>query len=99
VSRYDAVDYLLVGIEMAGLHASQRAYVYGSEELTRYFAALADSWRGWEGVREFSSVERDFELRAYHDGVGHCVVEVRLGISPPREWGDRRLGCRRCGRR
>jgi hypothetical protein len=42
-----------------------------------FVAELASSWRGWQGVRRWQSLERELQLDAQHDGRGH----VNLGIT------------------
>ena len=61
---------------------------WGSEpqHLVAFFDGLAASWRGWDGQREWTEVERDLSLVATHDGLGHVVLGVTLGttfVSPP----------------
>src|SRR4051812_28789686 len=38
--------------------------------LVALFDALAEAWRGWEGVREWVSQEGELVLRFRHDGKG-----------------------------
>lgn len=65
----------------AGVHAPRvlvEVDVYedsGYENLARFFEALAESWRGWDGQRSYESIEGDLELVARHDG------HIRLGVS------------------
>jgi hypothetical protein len=59
------------------------------DALVAYFEELAQHWRGWDGVREFASVEHDFKLAAIHDGSGHVELWVTLGTEtdyPQRDW-------------
>jgi hypothetical protein len=49
------------------------------EELVAFFDDLAASWRGWDGRRAWTEVERDLSLAATHDGRGHVVLWVTLG--------------------
>ena len=42
------------------------------------FEELTASWKGWEGAKEWSSVEGDFSLSCKSDGLGHVAIEVTL---------------------
>ena len=44
--------------------------------LIEYFESMQKDWRGWNGVREWSSLEREFSLSATSDGLGHVAVQV-----------------------
>lgn len=60
-----SVDYLSVRIEGPDLSAGRQVYAGWSEGfvgLGRYFAKLADSWRGWSGEQVFESIESDLRL-------------------------------------
>ncbi|MCA2184201.1 DUF6228 family protein [Nonomuraea cavernae] len=39
---------------------------------------LVVEWRGWNGVRCWTSLEREFALDAPHDGRGHVSLGVTL---------------------
>ncbi|MEV1315516.1 DUF6228 family protein [Micromonospora arborensis] len=49
-----------------------------NESLGWFFQSLADDWRGWEGGREWRSLEGEMEIDAHHDGRGHVAVGVML---------------------
>lgn len=56
------------------------------EWLAEYFADLAANWRGWEGVKEYASLEGQLSLNATHDGLGTVTIRVVLGQPWPPEW-------------
>lgn len=68
---------LVATLDGAGLSASVSAYDDRYEALTAFFQGLADSWRGWEGDRCFSSLEGELDITARHDG--HIRLTIRLG--------------------
>jgi len=43
-----------------------------------FFRTLACEWKGWEGVRKWSSLEGEFELLCEHDGLGHISAEATI---------------------
>jgi len=51
-------------------------------ELADFFAGLAADWRGWSGVREWTSLESDLKIEARHE-FGHVQLHVTLT-----DWGD-----------
>jgi hypothetical protein len=51
----------------------------GERTLSTLFRRMADDWTGWDGARDWSSVEGTLELSATHDGLGHVSLRVRLG--------------------
>ena len=50
----------------------------GERTLGLLFRRMADDWRGWDGEREWASIEGLFDLTATHDGLGHVSLRVRL---------------------
>jgi hypothetical protein len=81
-------DYLRVTLDATGISASKSIYHRdGIGGLASFFGGLASDWRGWDGMRQWSSRESDLVLDCRHDGVGHVSVLVTLGRLPPDEWG------------
>lgn len=81
---------LVATLDGPGLSASLSAYDDRYEALTAFFQGLADSWRGWEGVRNFSSLEGELDITARHDGqsdspfVSGGLMTQDNGLSKPR---------------
>lgn len=62
-------DYLTVTAELEGLRATKSVYDFdGWSGLLSFFEGLARNWRGWDGEKNFDSLEGDFRLSAKHDG-------------------------------
>ena len=56
-SRYP-VEYLRVSLKDKDIAASSaKVYIYEPHSLALLFEELAASWKGWEGAKEWSSVE------------------------------------------
>jgi Family of unknown function (DUF6228) len=54
-----------------GLEASRKVtahYATGLDELIGYLEDLAAHWRGWDGLKEYKSLEGELALSARHDG-------------------------------
>jgi Family of unknown function (DUF6228) len=66
-------------IDVGDLKAEAKVYErYSREELQldRYFADLANQWRGWDGEKEWEAF--GLRLAARHDGLGHVTLDVTL---------------------
>ena len=72
--------YYLATIGTGGLKVCQNVYAFDpkNEGLTKFFADLALNWRGWEGIRHWSSLEGEFEIDCEHDGLGNIRTLARL---------------------
>lgn len=44
--------------------------------LIEFFEAMKKDWRGWDGVREWSSAEGEFAISATSDWLGHVLLQV-----------------------
>ena len=81
-------EYLTV--ELTGPHlaaSSSRVYLYDPAPFIQFFEEMAEQWRGWNGVKHWHSVERDFDLKCSSDGLGHITIEVTLCSGPyPEDW-------------
>lgn len=72
-------QYLSATLEGPDLRASRQVYEgydEGFTSLARYFKDLAADWRGWNGSRDYESIEGDLRLQATHDG--HVNLRVLL---------------------
>jgi hypothetical protein len=46
-----------------------------------YFREIAEAWQGFDGVREYASLEGQLQLACRHDGKG--IVECRVALRHP----------------
>ena len=73
------VEYLRVSHKDKEIAASSaKVYIYEPYDLAAFFEGLSVNWRGWEGVKEWSSVEQDFSLSCTSDALGHVAMKVTL---------------------
>jgi hypothetical protein len=80
-------DEMVVTLDVLDLHASRRVELHEAwPSLSEFFRSLSASWRGWEGPREWVSIDRDLRLSCTHNGIGHVVITVSIGLLPPFEW-------------
>ena len=77
-ARYP-VEYLRVSLKDNEIAASSsKVYIYEPLGLAAFFEDLAGNWKGWEGVKQWSSIEGDFALSCTSDGLGHAAMGVTL---------------------
>jgi hypothetical protein len=61
--------------------------------LSQFVQTLADDWRGWDGVRRWTSMENELTLDAQHDGRAYVSIGVTLRETGP-SWEDTRWSAR-----
>lgn len=75
---------LRVELHDDGLHAETSVRLEGpalrreDPPLVAFVQSLADDWQGWEGTREWASIESDLFVDARHDGRGHVAIGLTL---------------------
>ncbi|WP_226705217.1 DUF6228 family protein [Microbulbifer elongatus] len=76
------VTHFCVSLKGEGLEAHLRVYnaPYG-ENIADFFSALAKDWRGWEGDKEWGSLEGECALWACTDSTGHVTLNIELQSS------------------
>lgn len=71
----------LVEVTSDGLSASTWVYEYPDfQRLIDYFRGIELDWRGWNGVREWASLEGQLAITAQHTGA-HIELAVKLQRS------------------
>ena len=93
LSRMTAVDAegwrrYRVTLQGSGLTASRvvsdyvrpepEAFADGATGLERLFRETADEYRGWDGAKEWESMEAQFRVSATSDRTGHATLEMKL---------------------
>jgi hypothetical protein len=77
-----AAESLVWTLQVPGLRAADEVWLPewlgGDESLTRFFADLAEAWRGWEGTKAWPGGDGEVRLAATHDGVGQVLLFVTL---------------------
>lgn len=78
----------MVDLEASGMSATQSVFMFGFtwDALTEFFDDLSDSWRGWEGIKEWQSIERHLTIRAESDMLGHCFLSFAVEPEPDASW-------------
>ncbi|SEG49223.1 hypothetical protein SAMN04489712_105521 [Thermomonospora echinospora] len=87
------VHTMLVELSDEGLTASGHATFEGRtpENLQDFLLGLAKDWRGWPGVRSWTSMDGEMTLEAGHDGRAYVSIAVTLRDCPhdPGGWSAR----------
>lgn len=65
-----------------GVNAAAWVRTLDGDGIASWAAELAESYRGWDGVRTWDSLEQDLRIGAMHDGWGH--VSLRFVVRGPR---------------
>jgi hypothetical protein len=79
-------EYFLAQTIHPGLDATARVGTYMSDGFGDFFAGLATSWTGWDGMRRWESLEGELALTAVSDRAGHVYVSVHLHDGAPPRW-------------
>src|SRR5207302_10395965 len=69
-----------------GISARRAVYALSGESLVSFFDELVAEWHGWEGTKEWGSLEGDFTLAATHDGLGTVTLRAHLWHNGGLEW-------------
>ena len=80
---------LTAELHLDGLAASVvvvHHYASGFRDLVHFFEQQAQDWRGWEGVRQWESLEGDLKVEARHE-YGHVQLRVTVRKMLP-NWGN-----------
>ena len=73
-------EYFRVTIRSVHLSAFTNVYIFDpfDTNLVRFFEDLADNWRGFNGEKEWSSLEGEFSLNCTSDNFGHFALEATI---------------------
>ena len=77
-------------VRLSGPNFNGVCQVYAYEPGTgpdKFFRDLAADWRGWQGKKEWSSLEGELRFSATSDSTGHTNLSVWLRSGPyPFDW-------------
>ena len=76
----DATNYYVAKIRIDGLEVCHNVYAFdpANEGLAKFFEELALNWKGWDGIRHWSSLEGEFEIDCKQDGLGNIGTTAKL---------------------
>ena len=81
-------DHYRVSLTGPNFHGDCSVYAYEpAADLSAFFRDMATNWRGWQGKKEWSSLEGELKLAGIIDSTGHISLSVRLRSGPyPFDW-------------
>jgi hypothetical protein len=82
----DELSSFTASVEVEAMSATTQVYAYGGRSPTELFEDMASEWRGWEGSKEWSSLEDELALSATHNGLGTITLQVRLSHLGSEGW-------------
>jgi hypothetical protein len=71
-------DYYRADLSCGTTQAVVEFYGKDVRPISQLFSGLAEDWRGWEGERQWGSLDGEIELRATHDKLGTVTLAIRL---------------------
>lgn len=77
-------EYYLVTLRENQFEVTGRVYAFDPHVrgLASFFAELAEQWKGWDGLKTWTSLEGEFELECSHDRVGHVTTKATIRSNP-----------------
>ena len=81
-------DYYRVKLTGPNFQGDCRVYSYEpTPGISAFFQEMAGSWRGWQGAKQWASLEGELKLDATTDTTGHICLLVELCSGPsPFRW-------------
>ena len=83
-----AGDSFMARLVSDGLSATRIVFMFRHdwETLAGFFVDLAKAWKGFEGQRDYRTVEHDFEICVTSDASGHNHFTFVLRDGPTSTW-------------
>lgn len=81
-------DYFTAVYDSPAVKVSKRVWGYTDcELLVDLFKFIAIEWKGWEGTKEWHSIESEFGVLASSDVSGHVMLELNFReVEGPELW-------------
>lgn len=73
-------EYFRVTIKSNHLYSFTNVYTFDpyDSNLVKFFEDLAKNWKGFDGKKEWSSLEGEFSLSCASDNLGHFALEATI---------------------
>ena len=73
------IELFSVRVSRSDLFAAAGVWAsYTGSNPAKWFLELAENWRGWQGERQWESIEHELRLVATNDRRGHVAIRIRL---------------------
>lgn len=85
---YEHHGEFVVAANAPGLDIRRNVFLFDMDwrALVAYFQDLADSWRGWEGDKEWRTTEGDLAIHAVVNDFGHVNLWFSIKDGFPVTW-------------
>jgi hypothetical protein len=73
-------EYFRVTLKTENMMASLKVYIFDpfDKSFCHYFADIAENWRGWNGTKQWNSLESELQLSSESDSLGHITMDITL---------------------
>jgi len=71
-------ESFLVEVRGYDIRSEARASSFMAPDLGEFFASMASEWRGWTGEKTWATLDRELELTATADSLGHIRLAFFL---------------------
>lgn len=80
LQRPEGQEFFRATIRSKNLMSYTDVYIFDpfDSNLVRFFENLAENWKGFDGEKEWSSLEDEFSLNCTSDSLGHFALEVTI---------------------
>jgi Family of unknown function (DUF6228) len=79
-------NFFKATLRSRGVSATTNVGTYMSDGLAELFAFFSNNWKGWEGSKNWRSLEGELYIDAHSDRLGHVYLIVRLSDGAPARW-------------
>ena len=81
------LDYFSLTFDLPGMKAETKVYAYAphGDVLKEFFEDIAQNWKGFEGTKQYSSLEGELKIDATSDTSGHTYLKIDLR-SNKQDW-------------
>jgi len=69
-----------------GASATTKVIKYMSQGLALLFEYFSANWKGWQGSKNWKSLEGELSISARSDSLGHVFLDVSLRDGAPAKW-------------
>ncbi|MBX2886066.1 MAG: hypothetical protein KTR32_39285 [Granulosicoccus sp.] len=85
--KLEQLDYFSVRFKSVTIDCTARVYAYqDGKKLAMVFSEMAMEWRGWDGKKEWQSLEQEFDIACEITKLGVVTINFSLTPSLDREW-------------
>ncbi len=73
-------EYFRITIKTESMLASLKVYIFDpfDKSFCHYFSDIAENWRGWDGVKQWNSLEGELQISSESDSLGHITMDITL---------------------